>query len=142
MNWGSNEKTPPFRFTTTVDDSLRWLPLQTAANGGQTLPQEREMPAKVVSTTVDDHGFGNQHSPSPLPATGFVRWSMLKTVVPFSHETLRKLEIKGKFPRRVRISPNCAAWPWSEIHAWLADPLGYTATPAREFAPAETEKAR
>ncbi|MBN3812222.1 AlpA family phage regulatory protein [Paraburkholderia sp. Ac-20347] len=64
----------------------------------------------------------------PLPLDGFIRWNDLKRLVPLSHESVRKREMKGHFPRRVRLgSARCVGWPNREIHRWLADPDGYRA---------------
>ncbi|WP_095211633.1 AlpA family transcriptional regulator [Burkholderia sp. ABCPW 11] len=64
--------------------------------------------------------------PQSLPLDGFTRWADLKHIVPFSHETLRRREMNGRFPRRVQIgSARCVGWPNREIHRWLADPDGY-----------------
>lgn len=39
--------------------------------------------------------------------------------IPYSREHLRRLEAKGKFPRRVRIGANRVAWVRQEIDDWL-----------------------
>ncbi len=72
--------------------------------------------------------------PLSLPLDGYTRWAELKRIVPFSHETARQRELKGLFPRRVKLgSARCVAYPNREIHRWLADPAGYHA-PAAEAA--------
>jgi prophage regulatory protein len=66
--------------------------------------------------------------PPSLPLYGYTRWAELKRIVPFSHETARQRELKGLFPRRVKLgSARCVAYPNREIHRWLADPAGYHA---------------
>ncbi len=39
--------------------------------------------------------------------------------IPYSREHLRRLEAKGKFPRRIRIGANRVAWVRQEIDDWL-----------------------
>lgn len=66
-----------------------------------------------------------------FPLDGYMRWADLKRIVPFSHETVRQRELKGRFPRRVQLgSARCVAWPNREIYRWLADPSGYCAQEA------------
>lgn len=67
------------------------------------------------------------HLPSPesLPLDGYSRWLGLKPFMPFSRETLRKLEIAGRFPLRQHLSKRCAVWPNRELHRWFADPVNY-----------------
>lgn len=63
-----------------------------------------------------------------LPLDGYTRWNDLKRIVPLSHESIRKRELKGCFPKRVQLgSARCVAWKNQEILCWLADPSGYRA---------------
>ena len=39
--------------------------------------------------------------------------------VGLSDTTIYNLEIAGKFPRRIVITPRCVAWRESEIQAWI-----------------------
>lgn len=69
-----------------------------------------------------------QPKPLALPLDGYTRWNDLKRLIPLSHESIRKRELKGRFPKRVQLgSARCVAWKNSEIHRWLADPAGYRA---------------
>ncbi|MCX4137917.1 AlpA family transcriptional regulator [Paraburkholderia sp. SEWSISQ10-3 4] len=34
---------------------------------------------------------------------------------------------EGRAPKPVRLSLRCTVWDDTQIHAWLADPLGYRA---------------
>ncbi|MGN4108096.1 helix-turn-helix transcriptional regulator [Burkholderia gladioli] len=69
---------------------------------------------------------GVRSEPQSLPLDGFTRWALLKHIVPLSHEAVRQRELKGLFPRRVKLgSARCVAWPNRELHRWLADPAGY-----------------
>ncbi|RQQ13279.1 AlpA family phage regulatory protein [Burkholderia stagnalis] len=74
---------------------------------------------------------GAQQGPQSLPFDGFTRWNDLKRFVPLSHESVRKRELAGRFPRRVQLgSARCVAWKNSEVHRWFADPAGYRAPEA------------
>lgn len=76
------------------------------------------MPANVQNASPD--------APSALPFDGFSRWGFLKYFIPLSHESVRRRELAGRFPKRVQLgSARCVAWPNREIHRWLADPSGY-----------------
>ncbi|ARL99628.1 transcriptional regulator [Burkholderia pseudomallei] len=75
------------------------------------------------------------HCPQALPLDGFTRWADLKRLVPFSHETVRRRECAGRFPKRVKLgSSRTVAWPNRELHRWMADPTGYRAPDAMEAA--------
>lgn len=66
--------------------------------------------------------------PLSLPLDGYTRWNDLKRIIPLCHESIRKRELKGRFPKRVQLgSARCVAWPNREIHRWLSDPSGYSA---------------
>jgi len=43
----------------------------------------------------------------------------LKLLVPISDTTVWRMERRGEFPRRIRVSPRRVAWRRSEIEAWL-----------------------
>lgn len=36
----------------------------------------------------------------------------------------------GTFPRQIKLSINCSGWYESDINAWVADPMGWTAEAA------------
>lgn len=40
--------------------------------------------------------------------------------VPLSRSTIRRMEIAGTFPKRVRLSGNSVAWKSDEVQAWMA----------------------
>ena len=48
----------------------------------------------------------------------FIRDAECKTISGLSRSTRWRLERDGRFPRRVRIAPNCVAWRLSEILEW------------------------
>ena len=60
-----------------------------------------------------------------LPEIGFdrfVRYSELKDFgIPFSRTYLAELETRGRFPARVRLSPNVIAWKLSELQEWATE---------------------
>ncbi|MBN6729732.1 AlpA family phage regulatory protein [Burkholderia multivorans] len=60
-----------------------------------------------------------------LPEVGHSRWKQIEPFVGVSRETWRKLCRAGKAPRPIRLSPRCTVWSNDEMHAYLADPLGY-----------------
>jgi len=66
-------------------------------------------------------------SPDKLPLDGQSRWQQIAPFIPFSRETARKLELQGRFPKRIRITERCSLFPNREIHRWFADPLNYRA---------------
>ncbi|MBU9221060.1 helix-turn-helix transcriptional regulator [Burkholderia multivorans] len=77
------------------------------------------------------HPGGEANLPQTLPLDGFTRWADLKRFVPFSHETIRRREGAGRFPKRVKLgSSRTVAWPNRELHRWMADPTSYRAPDA------------
>jgi prophage regulatory protein len=70
-------------------------------------------------------------APQSLPLDGFTRWADLKRIVPLSHESVRKRELAGRFPKRVQLgSARCVGWKNSEILRWLDSPNEYRAPQA------------
>ncbi|MBM4264265.1 MAG: AlpA family phage regulatory protein [Deltaproteobacteria bacterium] len=49
----------------------------------------------------------------------FLRREEVISRVGLSDTTIYNLEISGKFPRRIAITPRCVAWRESEIQAWI-----------------------
>lgn len=47
------------------------------------------------------------------------RKELKKLGIPHSGEHLRRLEAEGKFPQRIRLSPQRVAWDKAEILAWI-----------------------
>lgn len=67
-------------------------------------------------------------APMALPLDGYSDWRLHGRFVPFSRETARKLELKGKFPPRVQLgSSRSVGRSNRELHRWFADPSGYRA---------------
>nr|WP_175878045.1 AlpA family phage regulatory protein [Burkholderia sp. BCC0097] len=60
-----------------------------------------------------------------LPEVGHSRWKQIEPFVGVSRETWRKLCRAGKAPRPIRLSSRCTVWSNDQMHAYLADPLGY-----------------
>jgi prophage regulatory protein len=52
-------------------------------------------------------------------STQFVRLQYVIERVGLSKNTIRRLEMAGKFPRRRSLSPRSVAWLSSEIEAWI-----------------------
>lgn len=40
--------------------------------------------------------------------------------VPLSRSTIRRMELAGTFPKRVRLSGNSVAWRSDQVEAWMA----------------------
>lgn len=59
-----------------------------------------------------------------LPATGFVRLSDLRPIIPFSDSTLWRRVRAGTFPAPVKLSERVTAWRAEAIKGWL-DEQGY-----------------
>ncbi|MFN3911488.1 helix-turn-helix transcriptional regulator [Hyphomonas sp.] len=55
----------------------------------------------------------------PLPATGYIRQSLLLQYVPFSGATLWRRVKDGTFPAPVKLSANVTAWDVSKVRAWM-----------------------
>jgi predicted DNA-binding transcriptional regulator AlpA len=56
-------------------------------------------------------------------AERFIGKPELTTLVPYSHQNIRLLELKGQFPPRIRIGENRSAWLQSEVRQWIEDRL-------------------
>lgn len=51
----------------------------------------------------------------------FLRYEDLKEVgIPFSRVHIDRLQKTGKFPRKVKLGENCAAYLEDEINEWIA----------------------
>lgn len=48
-----------------------------------------------------------------------IDWKVLKTLVPYSRQHIKRLEKDGKFPERVQLSPNRVGWIAEEIEEWI-----------------------
>ncbi len=82
-------------------------------------------PQKIVSLYDMEAIQPELASPSTLPLVGHTRWQELKHFVAFSRETLRRYELEGHFPKRVRFSQRCTGWPNDELQRYFADPENY-----------------
>lgn len=61
-----------------------------------------------------------------LPATGFVRLSALRPIIPFSDSTLWRRVREGTFPAPVKLSERVTCWRAEAVRQWL-DEQGQTA---------------
>ena len=43
----------------------------------------------------------------------------LRNYVPYSRVHIYRLELDGKFPRRVQIGPARVGWSWLEVQDWI-----------------------
>ncbi|MCK1533164.1 MULTISPECIES: AlpA family phage regulatory protein [unclassified Bradyrhizobium] len=64
---------------------------------------------------------------SSAPTCKFFLIHELTERLPFSTVTMWRMERRGRFPKRVRISPGKVAWRKSDIEAWETDPEGWRA---------------
>jgi prophage regulatory protein len=62
---------------------------------------------------------GRNESPH-LPREGFVRLPQILAVFPVSASTWWRGVKSGRYPRGVKLSPFCTAWPAQDIHDLLA----------------------
>jgi prophage regulatory protein len=46
---------------------------------------------------------------------------LIELGISFSREHIRRLEYEGKFPKRIRLSPQKIAWFEDEISAWVCE---------------------
>lgn len=61
-----------------------------------------------------------------LPATGFVRLSDLRPIIPFSDSTLWRRIRQGTFPSPIKLSERVTAWRAESVRQWL-DEQGHAA---------------
>lgn len=54
-----------------------------------------------------------------LPATGYIRLSDLRTIIPFSDSTIWRRVRAGTFPAPVKLSERVTAWRAEAIRQWL-----------------------
>jgi prophage regulatory protein len=54
----------------------------------------------------------------------FIFPAEVEKIIPFCDLTRTRMEKRGLFPRRIRITPRRIGWRRSEIEAWTADPEG------------------
>jgi prophage regulatory protein len=57
------------------------------------------------------------------PKWRFIRQPELLERVGLCAETVRRLELKNEFPRRIKLTPRSCAWLESEVDAWLENQL-------------------
>jgi len=62
-----------------------------------------------------------------LPMTGVSRYGQLAPFISLSREKWRQLVLAGKAPQPIRMGARCTVYKNSDVHAWLADPIGYRA---------------
>ena len=48
-----------------------------------------------------------------------IDWKKLKTIVPYCRQHMPRLERKGLFPTRVRLSPGRVGWYADEVATWV-----------------------
>ncbi|QBC33945.1 transcriptional regulator [Pandoraea sp. XY-2] len=60
-----------------------------------------------------------------LPTTGRGRWADIAPFVGIGREKWRQLTLAGKAPAPIRLTERCTLYDFSQVHAWIADPLNY-----------------
>jgi predicted DNA-binding transcriptional regulator AlpA len=55
----------------------------------------------------------------------FIFPAEVEQIIPFCDLTRARMEKRGLFPKRIRITPRRIGWRRSEIEAWTADPEGW-----------------
>lgn len=51
--------------------------------------------------------------------TRIIDWKVLKTIVPYSRQHIKRLEDEGKFPLRVALGQHRVGWVADEVETWL-----------------------
>ena len=54
-----------------------------------------------------------------IPQTGFVRLPQILEVIPVGRTCWWEGVKSGRFPKSVKLSPNCTAWKAEDIHALI-----------------------
>jgi predicted DNA-binding transcriptional regulator AlpA len=54
-----------------------------------------------------------------IPETGFVRLKQILAVIPVGKSSWWAGVRSGKFPKSVKLSPNCTAWKAEDIHSLI-----------------------
>jgi prophage regulatory protein len=73
-----------------------------------------------------------------------ISFTELKSLVglPYSRATLWRMERRGDFPQRIKLSPRRSAWRLSELRAWIdARPRGMAVRPNAETGAGRKPKA-
>ena len=60
-----------------------------------------------------------------------LRWAQVRARVQLSRSTITRLEHRGAFPRRVRLSGNSVGWIDAEIETWLRERIAETVPAAQ-----------
>lgn len=76
-------------------------------------------PAANTISQVNKAPTGQPSTYGVLPATGYVRLSDLRPILPFSDSTLWRMVKKSCFPAPVRISERVTAWKAEDVRQWL-----------------------
>lgn len=71
-----------------------------------------------------------QRNLTTLPPTGRGRWNDIAPFVGVSRETWRQLVNTGRAPRPLRLTERCTLYDFAAVHAWIADPASYQASPS------------
>src|SRR5262249_44842391 len=81
--------------------------------------QSRRPAATIMALNEPQKAAGA--NAAPRPEERIVREPECRRRTGLSKPTRWRMERRGEFPRRRRISPGCSGWLESELAAWLAD---------------------
>jgi predicted DNA-binding transcriptional regulator AlpA len=88
--------------------------------------------------------MASENPASIEPADRLVTFHELKTItgIPYSRASLWRMERRGDFPQRIKLSPRRSAWRLSELRAWIdSRPRGMEHKPNAETGAGRKPKA-
>lgn len=65
--------------------------------------------------------FGNSPETTNNGQDRIIRKPETQAITGLHPSTIRRLEIEGRFPKRIRLGGSACGWLLSEINAWLAE---------------------
>lgn len=86
-----------------------------------------------MKKTINTADAGQPSAPI-LPSIGLFKWRDIAPFVGMSRESWRKLVNAGKAPAPIRLTSSCSLYRAQDVHAWLVNPIGYSATPTDQQA--------
>jgi prophage regulatory protein len=55
--------------------------------------------------------------------TRIIDWKVLKTIIPYSRQHIKRLEDEGKFPLRISLGEHRVGWVVDEVEGWIQNRL-------------------
>jgi len=62
-----------------------------------------------------------QNTADPFAAMRVITMRQLLEIVPYTSQHIYRLEVAGKFPKRIRIGENRVAWRYADILKWVTE---------------------